>query len=264
MPVAAPADRPTPLGALHRPVSVVAHRGASAYAPENTLPALDLAATLGADTVEVDVQATADGALVLVHDTTLTRTTDVDRVFPDRRPWRVGDLTLAQIRQLDAGSWFDPELAGTPVPTLEEALDTVRGRTALLLEAKRPTPGIADRIARTLAQAAWPADAVVVQSFDRGFVEELHAVAPHLETGWLRHRVPPAAGLGTVRGWAQHLNLHHRAVTARGLAALHDHGLQVQSWTVDEPGRMAHLVRLGVDGIITNRPDTLRGVLTGR
>src|SRR5688500_13615694 len=99
-------------------VLAIAHRGARARAPENTLAAVREAAALGADAVEVDVQRTRDGALVLVHDATLSRTTDAASRLPRRGPWSVGSMTLREIRRLDAGSWKAPEYAGQRVPTL--------------------------------------------------------------------------------------------------------------------------------------------------
>ncbi|WP_307797725.1 glycerophosphodiester phosphodiesterase family protein, partial [Streptomyces laculatispora] len=97
---------------------VISHRGASAYAPENTLAAVDKAAELGFDWVENDIQFTRDGVLVVIHDTDLKRTTDAEEVFPGRAPWAVKDFTAAEIARLDAGSWFGARYAGTRVPTL--------------------------------------------------------------------------------------------------------------------------------------------------
>ncbi|GAA2933784.1 hypothetical protein GCM10011428_59180 [Streptomyces violaceus] len=114
---------------------VIAHRGASAYAPENTLAAVDKAAELGIPWVENDVQQTRDGELVVVHDDNLRRTTDAEEVFPGRAPWKVKDFTAAEIARLDAGSWFGPAFAGARVPTLEQFVDRVeRHHQKLLLE----------------------------------------------------------------------------------------------------------------------------------
>lgn len=125
-------------------VAVVAHRGSSGSAPENTIAAVELAVHEQASFVEVDVQRTGDGELVVVHDTTLARTTDVARVFPDRAPWRVGGFTRAELDRLDAGSWCGSEFLGEPIPTLSDVLDTVGGATGLMLELKAPKlyPGI--------------------------------------------------------------------------------------------------------------------------
>src|SRR5206468_10616798 len=128
---------------------VIAHRGASAYAPEHTLASSQLAIEQGADCVESDLHLTRDGVLVCLHDRTLERTTNVREIFPERgRPWGergagncawfVHDFTLAEIRRLDAGSWFDPRFSGSRVPTFDELIELTRDRTALLLELKDP------------------------------------------------------------------------------------------------------------------------------
>jgi glycerophosphoryl diester phosphodiesterase len=123
----------------------VAHRGASAYAPEHTLAAYRLALEQSADYVEQDLQITKDGVLVCLHDLTLERTTNVEDVFPDRfrtedgkKVWPVSDFTLAEIKRLDAGAWFDAKFAGQRVPTWQEAIDLVRGKAGLFPETKGP------------------------------------------------------------------------------------------------------------------------------
>jgi glycerophosphoryl diester phosphodiesterase len=127
---------------------LVAHRGASAYAPEHTLEAYRLAIEQGADYVEQDLQVTKDGALVCLHDLTLERTTNVEELFPDRfRPdaggnpvkhWYVADFTLAEIKKLDAGIWFNEKFRGAKVPTWQEAIDLIRGKAGLFPETKAP------------------------------------------------------------------------------------------------------------------------------
>jgi glycerophosphoryl diester phosphodiesterase len=133
---------------------LVAHRGASAYAPEHTVEAYRLALEQGADFVEQDLQVTKDGALVCLHDLTLERTTNVEEIFPGRfrtdvsddqspnsqpaKHWYVSDFTLKEIKQLDAGSWFDAKFKGARVPTFQEAIDLVRGKAGLYPETKGP------------------------------------------------------------------------------------------------------------------------------
>jgi glycerophosphoryl diester phosphodiesterase len=128
-----------------KPKTNVAHRGASAYAPEHTIAAYRLALEQGADYVEQDLQITKDGVLVCLHDLTLERTTDVEEVFPERfrmengrKTWAVSDFTLAEIKRLDAGAWFNPKFKGERVPTWQEALDLVRGKAGLFPETKGP------------------------------------------------------------------------------------------------------------------------------
>src|SRR5688572_27104653 len=129
---------------------LIAHRGASAYAPENTVPAFRLAADQGATFVEFDVQLTRDRQIVCLHDESLERTTDVEDVFPERfrsvtaangqttKRWMLADFTLAEVRRLDAGSWFGPAFKGTRIPTFAETIDSLRGRSGLFIELKLP------------------------------------------------------------------------------------------------------------------------------
>lgn len=128
---------------------LVAHRGASAYAPEHTLAAYELGIEQGADYIEPDLQITSDGVLIALHDLTLERTTDVADIFPDRfrevevegeltRVWPVNDFTLDEIRTLDAGSWFGASFAGARVPTFLEVVAVARGRAGLFVETKAP------------------------------------------------------------------------------------------------------------------------------
>lgn len=124
---------------------LVAHRGASGYAPEHTLEAYRLGIEQKADFIEQDLQITKDGVLVCLHDITLERTTDVEQVFPDRatvengvKRWYVADFTLAEIKRLDAGSWFNEKFKGARVPTFTEAIQAVRGNAGLYPETKEP------------------------------------------------------------------------------------------------------------------------------
>ncbi len=140
---------PTRAAEVKTQKELVAHRGASAYAPEHTLEAYKLAIEQGADFVEQDLQASKDGILVCLHDRTLERTTNVEEVFPERfrrvtvrgrerRQWFVVDFTLAELKQLDAGSWFDEQYSSSRIPTFQEAIDLVRGKAGLYPELKDP------------------------------------------------------------------------------------------------------------------------------
>lgn len=263
---AAHAEAPAAAGAQDEP-TVIAHRGASAQAPENTLPAVDLGADMKADFVEIDVQMTKDGELVVIHDTTLDRTTDVESKFPNRAPYNVGDFTLEEIRTLDAGSWFSAEYAGTKVPTLQEVLDTLRGRAGLLLEVKSPAlyPGIAEAIVAELDGEGWlQADArsgrLVVQSFDWDFMAEFNSLAPAVPAGLLGG--PPSdAEMAELSTWADQINPNHNRVDAEFIETVHEYGMVTWPYTIDDPERMRELAALGVDGIITNYPAVLIDLL---
>lgn len=244
-----------------------AHRGASGYAPENTLAAFAIGIEQDAHWIESDVQMTKDGELVLMHDTTLCRTTDVRRRFPRRRPWRVADLTLAEIKSLDAGSWFGEEFAGEPVPTLEEMIDLVAPRgTGLILELKAPDlyPGIEQRVAATFAdrpdyvESAVATGRLTVQSFDWESMAAYKALQPQVPVGLLGR--PSLARLGQLT-WAQQINPGYRTFDAGYVDAVHAHGMQVHTWTVNTASAMRSVLRRGVDGVITNHPDVLDDVL---
>jgi glycerophosphoryl diester phosphodiesterase len=254
-----------PWPARRRPWAI-AHRGASHVAPENTLSALRSALALGADMVEVDVRRTADGALVLMHDATLRRTTDVTRRFPSRAPWRVQDLTLDQIRSLDAGAWKSSRFVGEQVPTLDEAWEVVlRARSRLLLEVKEPwnQPGIMRDIGSLLG-ATDPATPlhhhVVVQSFSTRAVRSFARRWPGVPVGLLSP--VPAHELPEVATWAAYVNPHHRQVNPTYVAAVRDLGMRCLPWTVDSPRGLRRVLRAGVDGVISNRPDLVRSIRT--
>ena len=269
---------------------VVAHRGASAYAPENTIPAFMLAAEQGATFVELDVQRSKDGTLVLLHDSTLERTTDVETVFPNRgrrvqvkgewrTQWPLEDFTLAELRTLDAGGWFAARYAGTRVPTFEETIAAVKGRTGLFIELKAPEryPGIEAEILAALKAAGldrpWadPKTPVLLQSFT---VESLRTLAA-LETPLPIHllfgpadaaRWTTEAGLAEARTFVTGLSPDKQVVAADpGLVArAHARGMPVTPYTFrasstagapDVRDEMRAALAGGIDGVITDNPD---------
>ncbi len=246
--------RPAILPAPARPLAV-AHRGASARAPENTLAAVRAGVAAGADLVEVDVQRTRDGALVVLHDPTLGRTTDARRRLRRGAPWNLADLTLAQVRALDAGSWKGPAYAGERVPLLSEVVDTLAGTgVGLLLELKKPGlyPGIAADVAHALTGVDLP---VVVQSFDVAALKELTTRAPHLPVGVLGQ--PRREHLPVLATWVDQVNPAYRMLDRGYVAAVQEAGMSCLTWTVDRPTALRRALDLGVDGVITNRPELL-------
>jgi glycerophosphoryl diester phosphodiesterase len=263
-PRTAPARAPDP----DADVVDVAHRGASAYAPENTLSAFRLARAKGADMFELDVQETRDHQLVIMHDTTLARTTNAEDLYPGRGPWRVADFTLAEIGRLDAGGWFANRYAGERVPTLGQVLSAMSGSgLGLLLEIKSPAlyPGIERRVAAELKRyPSWlrydqHERRLVVQSFDWASVRRFHAVLPRVPTGLLG--TPDADDLPGLAEFADQVNPPFGTLTGSYVEEVQDAGMDVLAWTIDDPRDMERAVALGVDGIITDRPDVLRGVL---
>lgn len=253
--------------------TVIAHRGASAYAPENTLAAVDKAAELGIDWVENDVQRTKDGRLVVLHDDNLRRTTDVEEVFPDRAPWKVRDFTAAEIARLDAGSWFGPAFAGARVPTLERYVRRVEvHHQKLLLEIKNPDlyPGIEGQTLKVLGNEGWldrghVAGRLIVQSFSAASVRAVHKLKPGVKTGLLG--TPPVADLDAYAAFADQINPSHGSLSKGYVSAVHaftgPHGrpLQVFAWTVDTAAAAHRVARYDVDGVISNKPDLVGAAL---
>lgn len=260
--------RPGVGSALRARIVDVAHRGASAYAPENTLAAFKLAKAKHADMFELDVQETKDHKLVIMHDTTLDRTTNVEDVYPDRKPWKVADFTLAEIEKLDAGSWFAAKYKGERVPTLGRVLSAMRGKgLGMLLELKSPAlyPGIEKRVAAALKRSpSWlrhdPRERrLAVQSFDWHSVQRFHAVLPKVPTGLLG--TPKVADLPKLAKYADQINPTFGDLTASYVKKVHASHMDVLTWTINDRGDMEKAAGLGVDGIITNKPDVLRHVL---
>ena len=260
----------TAAAAARARVANVAHRGASAYAPENTLAALRKARSQGADIVEVDVQQTKDRKLVLMHDTTLRRTTNVEKVFPRRAPYRVSSFTLKEIRRLDAGSWFGKKYRRTRVPTLGEALRAMRGSgVGILIEIKKPRlyPGIERRVAAELRRHPYwlrrdPAKRrLAVQSFDWASMRRFHRLMPKVPVGLLGK--PAASRLRGLAAFADQINPPRRGLTAAYVRRVHRLKMRIFTWTVDDPAKMRRTMRLGVDGVLTNKPKVFESVRKG-
>ena len=272
--VAAPAALSAP-----RPVLNIGHRGASAHAPEHTIAAYDLALEMGADYIEQDLQLTSDGVLVVLHDDTLDRTA---RGPAENCTGPVATKTLAQIRTCDVGSWFNetrpalarPEYVGLTIPTLEEVFQRYRKRVNYYIETKSPDDAeqmeerlleLLDRYGlRKLAARSWQ---VLIQSFSAASLEKIHALDPSLPLIQLVSFLPSGAALED--------SLDAMAEYAVGVGALpiamatvvpaaHARCLDVHPWTVDAPATLTTLIGQGVDGVFTNAPDQLDGVLGKR
>ncbi|AKJ13856.1 glycerophosphodiester phosphodiesterase [Streptomyces incarnatus] len=258
-------------GVVREP-TVIAHRGASAYAPENTLASIDKAARLGFSWVENDVQRTKDGELVVIHDDSLQRTTNVEQVFPGRAPWKVKDFTAAEIARLDAGSWYSPAYAGTRVPTLKQYMRRIEhNHEKLLLEIKNPElyPGIEQQTLKLLGNEGWldqkHLNRLVVQSFSADSIRTVHQLKPAITTGYLGS--PTATQLHQYARFTDLVNPSYASLSTAYVTAVHavdgPHGrpLRVFAWTVNDASTACKVAGYGVDGIITNKPDVVRAAL---
>jgi glycerophosphoryl diester phosphodiesterase len=226
-------------------VEVIAHRGASAYRTENTLAAFELALEQGADVLELDVRASADGEVVTVHDPTMLRTAG--------DPRRVDELTRAALGAI--------EPAAARPASLEEVLARFGAGTRYLVDLKDPAPTWEGRVAEAIDRHGLR-ERAIVQSFDFESLRRLRTGAPWLELGALD---PPMLGpqrpLDLVAAIATGIGVPHAALDAAFVAAAHARGLAVRAWTVDAPADIERMAGLGVDGVITNAPDVAATVL---
>jgi glycerophosphoryl diester phosphodiesterase len=229
---------------------ILGHRGASAYAPENTLAAFQRALDMGADGFELDVTLSADGVPVVIHDDTVERTTNGTGA--------VAELTLAPLRSLDAGSWFGPAFAGERIPTLDEVFSAFGPPAIINVELKRdPSPRreLAAKVA-ALVRAHGVERRVLVSSFYYDNLQRLKQADPALPVGLL---YSPDEPLRVLRAWLRpgvRAEAHHpqhrliNTLTRRWLRAR-----RVNVWTVNAEADLRRLMRLRVDGLITDRPD---------
>ena len=227
----------------------IAHRGASGRAPENTLAAFKKALEIGVDAVELDLHGTADGEIVVIHDSTLDRTTDLRG--------HINETSLATIQSADAGGWFDAEFAGEPVPTLTEALACIGKETIAVLEIKDPL--IAEAVVATIHETG-TLDFTVVISFHTGVLQTIRTLEPRIATGWLiggsKKPVPPVAlcqQLGELG--SSLLNVNHELITAEFAYEIRRRGIALWCWTVDDVARMGEMQTFGVQGITSNYPE---------
>ncbi len=228
---------------------IVAHRGASADAPENTLAAYRRALELGADAAECDVRVSRDGEVVLLHDNRLDRTTD--------GTGRVGTKSLRELSRLDAGTWHGLDYAAESVPTLAQVFDTVDGQMTLFVELKagdrlveRVAAVLSDRDPRVRQQ-------VVLLSFRPRLLRRAHELMPDVPTLLLRDgggSLDPALVRRARAAGVQAVGLSDPGARRNGIRRLREAGLGVFVYTVDDPERARELLDWGVDGIITNDP----------
>ena len=244
---------------------IVGHRGAAAEAPENTMESFRLGLEAGADAIELDVHLTADGQLAVIHDETLDRTTD--------RTGRIADLTMAEIREADAGATFSrPDDSGHPfagrgltVPTLDEVLDWLPATSGLVVEIK--ARAAADAVVDAVASHAVRSDGrLSVISFDEAAIERVRERDPDIKTGYLlvpSQPIEPALVWATEHGhtgvlpWEGDLGLDPLPIIAKAQAF----GREIGCYVINDPERMQHLAALGLWGFVTDVPRIAREAL---
>ncbi len=227
---------------------VIGHRGASGEAPENTLAAFRLALEQGADLIETDVHLTADGFPVAIHDHTVDRTTNGHGL--------VRQLTLAQIKELDAGSWFSPQHTAERILTLDELLEWAAGKTPVSIEIKNGPiyyPEIEDRVVDTLRRHDMTQSAIVI-SFDHGAILRIKQRCPELLAGVLFACTPVAASALALQAEANCLLPHWSNLTQEMVEEAHSNNLAVSPWVIDQRTELEWVLAQSIDAIATNYP----------
>ena len=232
-----------------QPCIRIAHRGASGSAPENTLAAFKKAIEIGVDAVELDLHGTADGEIVVIHDASLDRTTNLRG--------SVNQATLETMKRADAGGWFASEFVGEPVPTLVEALECIGGNTIAVLEIKDATIG--EAVVKKINEMD-ALEKVVLISFHTSVLREVRALDPRIPTGWLigSHNCDaPTPQLCQQLGQlgSSLLNVNYQLITAEFAYEVQRRGIALWCWTVDDLAYMREMKVLGVQGITSNYPE---------
>jgi glycerophosphoryl diester phosphodiesterase len=236
-----------------RKVAVTAHRGSSRYAPENTLSAIKRAVEDGADYAEIDVQETADGQVVLFHDTDLKRIAGVDK--------KIWEISYAELKTFDAGSWFAPEFKGERIPTLQQAIELAKGKIKLNIELKYNghAKQLEQRVHAIIRRHQFEKQCVV-SSLDFGGLKQLKGLHPDLKTGLIIFR-----SIGnSARADVDFLSLDTRIVNRTVIKAARKRLKGVHVWTVNDPTAISYFIDLGVDNIITDVPDVVHAVMAER
>ena len=249
---------------------IIAHRGASGHAPENTLSAFLLAAEMGADGIELDVHLTVDGEVVVIHNDTVNATTD--------GRGRVSEMALHELKALDAGGWYDARYAGERIPTLVEVFKAIGRRLLINVEIKverglasqkRQQGQLEAKVVR-LIEDHQMSQQVLVSSFSAGTLRRVHKLCPNIPLGFLYPQLPRLSSrllLHLIRAWVVPYDALHPAlgwVDAARVTWARRMGFPLNVWTVNAADDMRRMRDLDVQGIITNYPDRLSQVLAER
>jgi glycerophosphoryl diester phosphodiesterase len=248
---------------MRRDFTIIAHRGASARYPENTIPSFEGAIAVGADMVELDVQLTSDKEVIVFHDEKISRCTN--------GRGRIADYTLHQLKKLDAGSWYNKRYKNTRIPTLAEVLDICKNKIAVNIEIKTEAVskmffgGIEEKCLKIVEQSGMR-EHVVFSSFDPRAVMHLKqndntaAVAVLFEKKKYGSKLP--SDIMNMMD-ADAFNCSKSELSKKWMTDIISHGIPVNIYTVDDVRNMKKFIHMGVDGIFTNQPDVLKKVLDG-
>lgn len=243
---------------LNGDFKVIAHRGASALAPENTISSLKLALEAQADIIEIDVHLSKDNQVVAIHDNTLNRTTS--------GRGRVRDFTLMELQELDAGSWFGKNFCGQYIPTLKEVLQLPTENAKVNVELKgslKEYPLLPEKVVEVISGCD-AANRCVITSFNSEFLEKINAIAPKLELGEIHYMHFPYKWNSRIKKFASEINPLWYFVSKSFVNKAHERGIRVHPWTINNKFVVSRLLKLNVDGMITNDPQRLVQILKER
>jgi len=235
-----------------KPIEITAHRGASGLAPENTIVAVVKAMEIGSDFSEIDVQETADGIIILMHDDSLQRTTGIEAGM-----W---EKTFDDLKNVEAGRWFSDEFNGEPVPTLKSIIDTVRGKMKLNIELKMNGHEklLTEKVV-TMVEKENFINNCILTSFDFEAIKKVRQLNSKIKAGYIFSKIPEDEDVFTAD--VDLLSVKKKLVTEEFIQKAHANNKEVHVWTVNKPDDMRKLIGLGVDNIITNYPNILKEVL---
>ena len=236
-------------------IIVTGHRGASGHAPENTLSAMKVAIEMGAEFSELDVQETADGEIILLHDSSLKKTSGVDK--------NIWEVNYADLKDLDVGSWFSEEYKNEPIPTLQEVINLVKGKMKLNIEMKanKHEKMLAERTLKIVTDNDF-LDQVIFTSFKFDEIRKIRKINKEAKVGYIFGKMPQDVDVFSED--VDLLSVNIKTVDAAFMKRAKDAGMEVAVWTVNKPEDMKRMIEIGVDDIITNYPDVLRKVLDGK
>ncbi|MFD6210286.1 glycerophosphodiester phosphodiesterase [Peribacillus sp. NPDC060253] len=247
-------DSPEDFIIKQHPPLKIGHRGASGYCPENTMASYNKAVELGADFLEVDIHLSKDGVLVVHHDPTLDRTTN--------SKGNLRDYTAAELKELDAGSWYHTRFKNERIPLLSEVLENFRSEVGILIEIKHPSfyPGIEKKLAEELRKFhEYPSNnnRIMVHSFDMESMKRFHQLMPDIQVGVLIKRRITDQKLKEIAEFASFLNPKHTILNTKLQMRIQEHGMKVYTWTVNNKKQMRKFKKMKLDGIVSDYPDYL-------
>jgi Glycerophosphoryl diester phosphodiesterase len=232
-------------------VIITAHRGASGTAPENTLASFSRALQLGADFCELDAQETSDGVLIIHHDKNYKRTTGQDK--------NVWETPLSVVKQLDAGSFFNPQFKGEKIPLFSDVINLMKGKGKLNIELK--TNGHEKKLAEKVVELVTQMDFIddcIMTSFDVSLINKVKELNPKIKAGYIIGKLPDfdifAANIDLI-------SANQSLITKEFVEKAHKAGKEVHVWTVNEPEDMKKMIDLNVNSIITNYPEKVKEIL---